>query len=90
MDFITPRSRPYLAQDQELPARRAAHENRKDPGDPRSTFLSRRRQDAPAGAAARVKRLLAEYRSPKLDPGIEEEFVDFVQRRKVERPDQWR
>jgi L-alanine-DL-glutamate epimerase-like enolase superfamily enzyme len=47
-------------------------------------------KDAPARAVVRVKRLLAEYRPPKLDPGIEEELVDFVHRRKAERPDQWR
>ncbi len=46
-------------------------------------------KDAPARAAARAKRLLAEYEPPKLDPGIDEELADFVQRRKAERPDQW-
>jgi trimethylamine:corrinoid methyltransferase-like protein len=52
--------------------------------------LDEGRKDAPARAAARVKRPLAEYRPPKLYPGIEEELVDFVPRPKAERPDQWR
>jgi trimethylamine--corrinoid protein Co-methyltransferase len=46
-------------------------------------------KDAPTRAAARWKRLLAEYEAPKMDPGVEEELADFVRRRKAERPDQW-
>ena len=47
-------------------------------------------KDAPARAAGRCKRLLAEYEQPKLDPAIDEVLADFGRRRKAERPDQWR
>ena len=46
-------------------------------------------KDAAQRAAARVRRLLAEYERPKLDPAVEEELADFVRRRKAELPDQW-
>lgn len=46
-------------------------------------------KDAPTRAAARCKLLLAEYEQPKLDPAVDEELADFVNRRKAERPDQW-
>ena len=46
-------------------------------------------KDARTRAAERVKRLLAEYEKPPLDPAIAEELADFVQRRKAELPDQW-
>jgi trimethylamine--corrinoid protein Co-methyltransferase len=46
-------------------------------------------KDAPHRAAARVRRLLAGYERPKLDPAIEEELADFIRRRKAELPDQW-
>ncbi len=46
-------------------------------------------KDQRARAAARAKRLLAEYEQPKLDPSIEEELADYVARRKAELPDEW-
>ncbi len=46
-------------------------------------------KDTPQRAAARARRLLAEYERPKLDPAIDEELADFVRRRKAELPDQW-
>jgi L-alanine-DL-glutamate epimerase-like enolase superfamily enzyme len=41
------------------------------------------------GEAPSTDRLLAEYEPPTLDPGVDEQLADFVQRRKAERPDQW-
>jgi trimethylamine--corrinoid protein Co-methyltransferase len=46
-------------------------------------------KDAPARAAERCRRLIGEYEQPKLDPAVDEELTDFVNRRKAERPDQW-
>lgn len=40
-------------------------------------------------AAVRVKKLLAEYERPPIDPGIDEALLDYVARRKAEGPDQW-
>ena len=44
-------------------------------------------RDTQALASLRVKRLLADYRAPALDPGIEEELNDYVARKKAASPD---
>ncbi|MEL7459356.1 MAG: trimethylamine methyltransferase family protein [Pseudomonadota bacterium] len=44
-------------------------------------------RDAQALAADRVRRLLAEYHAPALDPGIKGALEDYVARRKSEMPD---
>jgi trimethylamine--corrinoid protein Co-methyltransferase len=46
-------------------------------------------KDAPRRGSERCKRLLAEYKQPRLDPAVDEELNAFVRRRKAERPDQW-
>ena len=46
-------------------------------------------KDDRARASERVKRLLAEYDRPKLDPAVDEALADFIKRRKAELPDQW-
>ncbi len=46
-------------------------------------------KDAPQRAAARCKRLLAEYDRPALDAGVDEALGEFVARRKAENADQW-
>ena len=38
-------------------------------------------------ANARVRKLLADYEAPPLDPGIAEALKDYVERRKASEPD---
>jgi len=44
-------------------------------------------QDAAQRANAIWKRMLAAYEAPKIDPGVDEALLDFIARRKAERPD---
>lgn len=44
-------------------------------------------RDTQTLAAVRVKRMLAEYVQPELDPGIDEALKDFVAQRKASEPD---
>lgn len=46
-------------------------------------------KDAAQRACDRWKKLLAEYESPPLDPGIRESLEDYVARRKASLPDAW-
>jgi len=46
-------------------------------------------KDAPTRAAARCKRLLADYQPPRLDPGVNEALRAYVARKKAARPDEW-
>ena len=38
-------------------------------------------------ASARVRKLLADYEPPPLDPGVAEDLRDYVDRRKAAEPD---
>ena len=43
--------------------------------------------DSMALANARVRRMLAEYEAPPIDPAVDEALQDFVDRRKASEPD---
>ena len=54
---------------------------------PFETWEEEGARDSQALAAARVKRLLAEYQPPPLDAAVREALEDYVARRKAEMPD---
>jgi len=54
---------------------------------PFETWSEEGARDTVALAAARVKRLLADYEAPPLDAGIAESLEDFVRRKKESMPD---
>ncbi|WP_238365225.1 trimethylamine methyltransferase family protein [Mesobacterium pallidum] len=54
---------------------------------PYETWSEEGARDTVALAAARVDKLLAEYREPPMDPAVREALVDYMARRKAEMPD---
>ena len=54
---------------------------------PFETWAEAGAPDSAALANARVKKLLAEYQVPAIDPGVEEALQDYVARRKASEPD---
>jgi trimethylamine--corrinoid protein Co-methyltransferase len=54
---------------------------------PFETWSEEGARDTQALAAERVRKMLAEYERPAIDPGVEEALRDFVARRKASEPD---
>jgi trimethylamine--corrinoid protein Co-methyltransferase len=54
---------------------------------PFETWSEEGARDTRALAADRVRKMLAEYERPSIDPGVEEALRDFVARRKASEPD---
>lgn len=54
---------------------------------PFETWADEGARDSARIAGARVRRMLAEYEAPPLDPGIREALEDYVARRKASEPD---